>query len=138
MNRLIISVLLLVLPNVSGAETSSKVIVPDKKENLTTVSLVKRATKPSLHSKREAKLTAMSFTEERSLNRFYSNGELATIASLKLAAFENQRYLKSINTKDPLFEATIESGEVSYVSPKEHPAGTIYGHRLETTQAHQE
>ena len=108
-----------------------KVLVPDKKGNLTTVSLVKWATRPSANQKRDAKLTAMSFTEEGSLNGLYSDGEVATIASLKLAAFENQRYLKSINTKDPVFEATTESGEASYVTPREHPAGTIYGHHLE-------
>lgn len=89
MNRLTISVLLLVLTNGSEAAVSNKVIV-------------------------------------------------GAIVSSELAAFENQRYLKPISTKDPLFEAATESGVVLYATPREYPVGAIYGQHLESIHVDQE
>ena len=82
-----------------------------------------------------ASQAATSSTETRALDRFYSDGEVATTATRKLAASQNLRYLKPINTKDLLFEATTKSGEIFYAAPGESLFESIDDHQSESMSA---
>ncbi len=110
-----------------------KVVIPDEAGRFNTVSLETMATQPYAGKPGQlTKMIAMAFGDDGGLDVFYSDGQTVRAATLKLAAFENQRKLKVFNEKNYLLRATKKSGVVAYLNPSDHPVGKIYGHHLES------
>lgn len=84
------------------------------------------------NSNKQAILTSMTFTDQGELQAVYNDGQLNTIAQIKLAVFQIPRNLKVLDKDKFLLIGNNDVGEIEYNIPGKHPAGLLASWSLES------